>query len=107
MDYTKSEAKQWGRENIKGQWTTMMTPFTIDDKIDEKGLAKNIEHVLKLGTKGMGFSWNMGEFWSLTPEERLRLMEIVPGLVKKRAKIAFQVTSTSLKDVISLSNKAE
>jgi dihydrodipicolinate synthase/N-acetylneuraminate lyase len=44
----------------------MITPFTHEDELDEKGLAANIEHVLRLGTRGLGFSWNMGEFWSLT-----------------------------------------
>ena len=84
----------------------MVTPFTPDDRLDELGLASNIEHVLKLGTKGMGFSWNMGEFWSLTREERLRLMEIVPQLVRGRALIAFQVTETSLKEVVALGQRA-
>ena len=107
MQYGRSEAKAWGRENIVGQWTTMMTPFTPEDTLDEKGLSANIEHVLQLGTRGMGFSWNMGEFWSLTREERTRLMEVAPGLVKGRARIAFQVTDTCLADVIAMARRAE
>ncbi len=107
MDYSKRDSKQWARQNLTGQWTTMVTPFTKDDRLDEEGLKRNIEHVLSLGTKGMGFSWNMGEFWSLTKEERLRLMEIAPDLIRKRAMAAFQVTDTSIKDVIGMANKAE
>jgi 4-hydroxy-tetrahydrodipicolinate synthase len=107
MDYSKGESKAWGRENLTGQWTTMVTPFTSEDEIDEKGLEHNVEHVLRLGVAGMGFSWNMGEFWSLTDEERLRLMELAPSLVKKRARIAFQVTHTSAKEAVSLANRAE
>ncbi len=42
MHYIRSEAKAWGRENIIGQWTTMVTPFTAEDELDEKGLAANI-----------------------------------------------------------------
>jgi 4-hydroxy-tetrahydrodipicolinate synthase len=106
VNYRTSDAKAWAREKLVGQWTTMVTPFTSDDRLDEKGLASNIEHVLRLGTKGMGFSWNMGEFWSLTREERLRLMEIVPNLVRGRALIAFQITDTSLKEVIELGQRA-
>jgi 4-hydroxy-tetrahydrodipicolinate synthase len=90
-----------------GQWTTMGTPFTEDDQLDEEGLATNIEHVLRLGTKGMGFSWNMGEFWSLTQAERLRLLEIVPGLVRGRALTAFQITDTSLKEVVAMGRRAQ
>ena len=107
MDYTTSDAKAWAREKLVGQWTTMVTPFTPDDRLDEEGLALNIEHVLRLGTKGMGFSWNMGEFWSLTGAERLRLMELVPKLVRGRALIAFQITDTCLKEVVALGQRAQ
>jgi len=107
MRYTRSEAKAWAREKLVGQWTTMMTPFTAEDELDEKGLAANIDHVLRLGTRGLGFSWNMGEFWSLTREERYRLMESVPRLVQGRALTAFQVTDTCLKDVIAMASRAQ
>ena len=107
MRYTRTEAKGWARENLVGQWTTMVTPFTAEDELDEKGLAANIEHVRKLGTHGLGFSWNMGEFWSLTSEERYRLMELVPRLVHGRSPIAFQVTDTCLKDVVAMAHHAE
>ena len=107
MQYTRSDAKAWAREKLVGQWTTMMTPFTPEDELDEKGLAANIEHVLRLGTRGLGFSWNMGEFWSLTRDERYRLMELAPRLVHGRSLTAFQVTDTSLKDVVAMAQRAE
>jgi 4-hydroxy-tetrahydrodipicolinate synthase len=107
MKYTRSDAKAWARESMVGQWTTMVTPFTPSDELDEKGLASNVEHVLRLGTRGLGFSWNMGEFWSLTQEERLRLLELAPRLVRGRAHTAFQVTDTCLKDVVSMARRAE
>jgi len=107
VQYTRSDAKEWAREKLVGQWTTMVTPFTGDDELDERGLAANIEHVLGLGTRGLGFSWNMGEFWSLTREERYRLMELAPRLVHGRALVAFQVTDTSLKDVVAMAQRAE
>ena len=107
MHYTRSDGKAWAREKLVGQWTTMITPFTSEDELDEKGLAANIEHVLRLGTRGLGFSWNMGEFWSLTREERYRLMELAPQLVRGRALVAFQVTDTSLKDVVAMAHRAE
>ena len=107
MEYSTSDAKAWAREKLVGQWTTMVTPFTRDDELDEPGLASNVEHVLKLGTRGMGFSWNMGEFWSLTHAERFRLMELVPTLVRGRALTAFQITETSLKEVVELGQRAE
>ena len=107
MKYSTSDAKAWARQNLVGQWTTMCTPFTPNDELDEPGLAANVEHVLRLGTKGLGFSWNMGEFWSLTRAERWRLMEIVPGLVRGRAMTAFQITETSVKEAVALGHRAQ
>ncbi len=107
MDYSKNDGKQWAKEKLIGQWTTMATPFSSDGEIDLNALEKNIGHVLKLGTSGMGFSWNMGEFWSLTNEERFQLMETAPGLVKGKAKMAFQVTTNCIKDAVQMANKAE
>ena len=107
MSYSVSDAKAWAREKLVGQWTTMVTPFSPSDELDEKGLAANVEHVLRLGTKGLGFSWNMGEFWSLTREERYRLMALVPSLVRGRALTAFQITDTSLKEVVAMAHRAK
>jgi 4-hydroxy-tetrahydrodipicolinate synthase len=107
MRYSKSEAKEWARQEMVGQWTTMVTPFTPDDRIDLTGLQRNVEHVISLGTRGLGFSWNMGEFWSLTRAERYSLLETVPEMVGRRALKAFQVTDTSLPDIVYMSTKAE
>ena len=41
-EYTKTESMDWARENLRGQWTTLMTPFTPDDELDEEGLRSNI-----------------------------------------------------------------
>ena len=75
-EYVKNEVMDWARENVRGQWTTVMTPFDENDQIDELALRHNIRHIRSLGTRGGGFSWNMGEFWSLTREERIQLFEI-------------------------------
>ena len=76
-EYSKTEAMDWARENLRGQWSTLMTPFTEADEIDEEGLRRDIRHVKALGTKGAGCTWGMGEFWTLTKEERLKVYDIV------------------------------
>ena len=53
-EYSKSEAMDWARENLRGQWTTIMTPFTPDDELDEDGLRHNVRHIRSLGTQGGG-----------------------------------------------------
>ena len=66
--YKKHEAQEWAWETLRGQWTTLITPFTPDNQIDEAGMRHNIRHIRHLGTRGAGCTWGMGEFWSLTHE---------------------------------------
>ena len=106
-EYSKSEAQDWARENLRGQWTTLMTPFTPDDEFDEEGMRSNIRHIRSLGTQGGGCTWGMGEFWSLTLEERLRVFETVADEAGGEWPIAAHVTHTSYKDMITLAEHAE
>ena len=104
--YTKSEATEWARDGLRGQWTTLMTPFTPDDEIDEAALRSNIEHVRSLGTSGAGFTWGMGEFWSLTHDERTRVYDVAAEASAGEWPIAAHVTHTSAKEAVALSDHA-
>jgi 4-hydroxy-tetrahydrodipicolinate synthase len=106
-EYTKSEALDWARENLRGQWTTLMTPFTPDDDLDEEGLRHNIRHIRSLGTQGGGCTWGMGEFWSLTFDERIRVYDTVSDEANGEWHIAAHVTHTSYKDMLALAKHAE
>ena len=106
-EYTKEEAQDWARENLRGQWTTLMTPFTEADEVDEEGLRRNVRHVRGLGTKGGGCTWGMGEFWSLTYEERTRVYDIVSDEADGEWPIGAHVTHTSAKEMIALASHAE
>jgi 4-hydroxy-tetrahydrodipicolinate synthase len=105
--YRKQDAQEWAWEHLKGQWTTVMTPFTPDDEIDEAGLRRNIRHIRSLGTRGGGVTWGMGEFWSLTHDERLHVMDIAADEAAGKWPIAAHVTHTSYKDAIALAKHAE
>jgi len=106
-NYRKSESIEWARENLRGQWSTLMTPFTPDDELDETGLRNNIQRVISLGTHGAGFTWGMGEFWTLTQEERKRIYEIASDESNGSWPIAAHVSHTSYKEVVELATYAE
>ena len=106
-EYTKGEASDWARENLRGQWTTIMTPFTEDDELDEDGLRRNIAHIRSLGTRGAGCTWGMGEFWSLTTEERTRVYDILADEAGGDWPIGAHVSHTSAKSMVSLAQHAE
>ena len=105
--YNKNEAQEWARDTLKGQWTTLMTPFTPEDTVDEEGLRRNIRHIRKLGTKGAGCTWGMGEFWSLTHDERVRIMDILAEEANGQWLIGAHVTHSSAPEMVSLARHAE
>lgn len=105
--YSKDEAKDWARENLRGQWSTLVTPFTEDDLLDEDGLRANLRHVRALGTRGAGCAWGMGEFWSLTYKERTTVYDLVSDEAGGTWPIAAHVSHTSLKEVVALSEHAQ
>ena len=106
QNYTKNEAKEWARSFLIGQWSTLVTPFDQNGLIDEKGLRNNIEYIKSLGTNGAGCSWGMGEFWSLSTEERKTLMSIVKDQAKDWP-VAAHISHTSLSDIIQLIDHAK
>ena len=105
--YKKNEAQEWAWETLRGQWTTLITPFTPEDEVDEAGLRRNIRHIRRLGTRGAGCTWGMGEFWSLTYEERVRVMDIVADEANGQWPIGAHVTHTSALEMLALAAHAE
>ncbi len=92
---------------MRGHWSSLVTPVTEDDEIDVDGLRSNIEKVIRLGTRGIGFTWPGGEFWSLTVSERKKICETAVEAAKGRVLIGLHTTSNSLRDCIELTRHAE
>lgn len=105
--YARSEAQEWAWEHLRGQWSTLMTPFTPDDRVDEEALRSNVRQVRALGVRGAGCSWGMGEFWSLTHDERVRIYDIVAGEAGGQWLVAAHVSHTSAREMLSLADHAE
>lgn len=105
--YRKHEAQEWAWQSLKGQWTTLVTPFTPDNRVDTEGLRSNVRHVQSLGVRGGGCTWNMGEFWSLTESERRLVMDTVADEAAGHWLIGAHITDTSVKESIALAEHAE
>ena len=104
--YHRDEAQDWARSTLRGQWSTLMTPFTSSDELDQAGLRSNIRHVRSLGTTGAGCTWGMGEFWSLTREERFSIYDVLADEAAGEWPIAAHVTHTSLREMLALADHA-
>ena len=105
--YRKHEAQDWAWQTIKGQWTTLVTPFTPDNRVDTEGLRRNIRYVQSLGVRGGGCTWNMGEFWSLTEAERRLVMDTVADEAAGRWLIGAHITHSSLSESVALARHAQ
>ena len=105
--YKKHEAQEWAWAALKGQWTTLVTPFTPEDRFDREGMKRNIRHIRSLGTTGAGCTWGMGEFWSLTHDERVEVMDTVAEEATGDWLIAAHVTDTSAPEMLTLAHHAE
>ena len=46
--YKAHEAQDWAWQTLKGQWSTLITPFTDEGDLDEDGLRRNVRHVRTL-----------------------------------------------------------
>jgi 4-hydroxy-tetrahydrodipicolinate synthase len=85
MKYRKHEAKEYAKKALHGVWTALPTSFTRDDRLDETANAANLEHCISgLKLEGHYCIGNVGEFWAMTNEERMRLVEINVEVAKGR-----------------------
>lgn len=108
MDYRKSEAKEVSRAQFHGLWAAITTPFTPDRKVDEAGLRRNMRRLTdELAIKGVFCTGVMGEFWSLTKEERKRIVEIVVEEAKGKCRVIAHTAIHSADETIELTRHAE
>ncbi len=77
MNYERSDAKAYAKQNMKGIWAAALMPFTPDHVIDEDGFRQNVHHwIHELGIEGLFVTGKQGEFFSMTLEERKRSFEL-------------------------------
>jgi len=77
LPYTRSEAKAWGRETVRGFVEVFPTPFTPKGELDEGAHRRNMEKLLEIGADGFLTGGVIAEGWNLTPSEWFRFQEIV------------------------------
>lgn len=78
MEYRKVDAKAYSRQYMRGIWAAAATPFVPGSlAVDEAGLRRNLRHWIDdLAIDGLFIAGKQGEFFSMTLEERKRVMEI-------------------------------
>ncbi|HZN25361.1 MAG TPA: dihydrodipicolinate synthase family protein, partial [Burkholderiales bacterium] len=108
MKYRKTEAKEAAREMLKGVWTALPTNFLDDDRLDEAAIAWNLEYCIsELQLDGHYCLGNVGEFWAMTNEERMRVHEINVEVNKGRVPLIAGCHHQNPNEVIRLSQHAQ
>lgn len=83
-----SPAKEAAFEKVRGLWIAIPTPFGPSGEIDETALQTAVDYYIEaLEVDGIFCGGVMGEFWSMTVEERRRCHELVVDAAAGRVPI--------------------
>ena len=108
MNYTKTEAKDYARENMRGIWAAALNPFRADLSLDEEGLRRNIRHwVDDLGIQGLFVAGKQGEFWAMSLDERKRNMSITVDECGDTAATILSISDQNMNTALELGHYAE
>jgi 4-hydroxy-tetrahydrodipicolinate synthase len=106
---SKNEAKKWAMETLGrgGLVATIPTPFDDDLEIHEQDLRNLTRYAIDTKNDAIFILGNVGEFYSLTQDERKRVAEIVIDEVQGEISVIVQTAHHCARDVIDLCRHAE
>ena len=108
MKYSKLNAKDYARENMKGIWAAAMNPFNEDFSFNEEGLRRNIRHWIDdLAIQGLFIAGKQGEFATMSLDERKRNMEIAVEECGDKAGTIMSCSDQNFDVVVELARHAE
>lgn len=108
MKYSKFDAKEHARANMRGIWAAALNPFQASGAFDEAGLRKNIRHwVDDLDIQGLFIAGKQGEFFSMSLAERKRNFEIAVEECDGRAGTIMSVSDQNFDTVLDLARFAQ
>jgi len=108
MNYRKSEAKEYARENMRGIWAAALNPFNADFSLNEMGMRRNIRHWIDdLGIEGLFISGKQGEFFSMTVAERKRSFEIAVEETQSAGANIMSCSDQNMDVVLDLAHHAQ
>ena len=106
--YSRLDAKDYARENMRGIWAAALNPFNEDLSLNEAGLRSNIRHWIDdLDIKGLFIAGKQGEFFSMSLDERKRNFEIAVEECDGKAGVIVSVSDQNFDTVFELAQHAE
>ena len=108
MHYARGDAKAYAHANMTGIWAAALTPFTGDGRLDEDGFRENVRHWTEdLGIAGLFVCGKQGEFFSMSPGERKRCLELAVEAAGAGAQTIMSCSDQNLDLVLDLARHAE
>lgn len=108
MKYSKLDAKDYARENMRGIWAAALNPFNADLSLNEAGLRANIRHWIDdLDIQGLFIAGKQGEFFSMSLAERKRNFEIAVEECDGRAGTIMSASDQNFNTVLDLARHAQ
>jgi 4-hydroxy-tetrahydrodipicolinate synthase len=92
---------------VKGIIPALLTPLTVQQKVNEHVLRQLANSLIDAGVHGLFALGTNGEFHLLTEEEKLKIAEVLVEEVNGRVPVIVGTGGNSTEEVISLSNKME
>jgi 4-hydroxy-tetrahydrodipicolinate synthase len=100
MAYTRSEAKDWAKQNLKGLEAVIFPSFTPDlRELDEQGIRYDVNHLI---ANGFTYAMVSPESCGMTFEERKRMVSIVCDEAKGRIHTSVAVMQDTVEEDIEM-----
>jgi 4-hydroxy-tetrahydrodipicolinate synthase len=94
-------------ERMIGVYTIFLTPFTAAGALDLDAAAENADYLIRSGMNGIVVAGTYGEYVTLEPEERRRLLRSVVAAAAGRVPIVACTAGGSTSEVIAYTRDAE
>jgi len=92
---------------FKGVWVLPAAAFTENYEFDEESYRHNLDYYLKLGVDGFMVNGSIGEFSSLSDEERKHILEITIKTINGKVPVGTCTSSNNTLQTIELTKHAK
>ena len=94
-------------KEYKGIFPAVNLPMFPDQSIDEQTFRKHLQWLMQFDIAGLVISGHAGELESLTPEERVRVLQIAKSEIKERFPMIAGVTGLCTAEAVDMAKDAK
>ena len=92
---------------IKGIIPPILTPMNADESVNEKELRHQVNRMIEAGVHGIFAFGTNGESYALSPDEKVRILEVVVEETKGRVPVYAGTGCVTTAETIRMSKKAQ